>query len=63
MNVKTAFLNRELKREIYMEQPMGSIVLDHKKKVCKQVKSLHGMNHAPNQYHEKFDTIMLSIGL
>ena len=34
MDVKTAFLNRDLDEEIYMEQPEGFILLGNEHKVC-----------------------------
>ncbi|MDM1046635.1 hypothetical protein HXZ87_17665, partial [Myroides sp. R163-1] len=62
MDVKTAFLNGELEEEIYMEQLEGFVVPGKEKKVCKHVKSLYGLKHAPKQWHEKFDKVMLSSG-
>ena len=62
MDVKTAFLNRELEEEIYMEQPEGFIVPGKEKKVCRLVKSLYGLKQAPKQWHAKFDQIMLANG-
>ena len=43
MDVKTAFLNGELDEEIYMQQPDGFVVNGQERKVCKLVKSLHGL--------------------
>src|SRR3954463_1135804 len=43
MDVKTAFLNRELDKEIYMQQPYGFVVNGQKRKVWKLVKSLYGL--------------------
>ena len=43
MDVKTAFLNRDLDEEIYMEQPKGFSSPGQEKKVCKLVKSLYGL--------------------
>ena len=40
MNVKTAFLNGELEKEIYMKQPEGFVVQGQEHKVCKLIKSL-----------------------
>nr|GEV61341.1 ATP phosphoribosyltransferase 1, chloroplastic [Tanacetum cinerariifolium] len=62
MDVKTEFLNGELKVEIYMNQPKGFIALGQESKVCRLVKSLYGLKQAPNQWHQKFDHTMLESG-
>ena len=62
MDVKTAFLNGDLDEEIYMEQPEGFVLTRNEHKVCKLVKSLYGLKQAPKQWHEKFDTVILSNG-
>jgi hypothetical protein len=49
MDVKTAFLNRELGEEIYMDQPDGFIENGPEGKVCKLLKSLHGLKQASKQ--------------
>jgi hypothetical protein len=43
MDVKTAFLNSELKEKIYMIQHDGSLVKGQEEKVCKLVKFLYGL--------------------
>ena len=63
MDVKTTFLNGDLDEEIYMEQPEGFVILGQQKKVCKLIKSLYGLKQAPKQWHEKFDSIVLSTGI
>ncbi|KAK3016682.1 hypothetical protein RJ639_007087 [Escallonia herrerae] len=46
--------------EIYIEQlEEGFVAPNHKRKVCKLVKSLYGLKQAPKQWHEKFDKIMI----
>ena len=62
MEVKTAFLNGDLDEEVYMEQPEGFVLTGNEHKVCKLVKSLYGLKQAPKQWHEKFDTVILSHG-
>ncbi|OMO97119.1 Integrase, catalytic core [Corchorus capsularis] len=62
MDVKTAFLNGDLKEEVYMEQPEGFVLPGNENKVCKLVKSLYGLKQAPKQWHEKFDIAILSFG-
>jgi hypothetical protein len=47
MDVKTAFLNGELEKEIYMDQPDGFIANSQEDKVCKLLKSLYGLKQAP----------------
>ena len=52
MDVKTAFLYRELKEEIYMEQPEGFVVKGQEKKVCKLVKSIYRLKQARQVWYE-----------
>jgi hypothetical protein len=62
MDVKTAFLNGNLDEEVYMDQPEGFVLPGNERKVCKLVKSLYGLKQAPKQWHEKFDTVILTNG-
>lgn len=62
MDVKTAFLNGDLDEEVYMEQPEGFVLPGNELKVCKLVNSLYGLKQAPKQWHEKFDSALLSGG-
>ena len=63
MDVKTAFLNRELNEEIYMDQPNEFVANGQEGMVCKLLKPLYGLKQAPKQWHEKFDRILTSAGL
>ena len=47
MDVKTAFLNGKLEKEIYMDQPDGFVANGQEGKVCKLLKSLYGLKQAP----------------
>ena len=49
MDVKTAFLDGNLDEEVYMDQPEGFVLPGNERKVCKLVKSLYGLKHAPKQ--------------
>ena len=60
IDVKTAFLNGDLEKEIYMEQLEGCVVPRKEKNVCRLVKSLYGLKQAPKQWHSKFDHILVT---
>ncbi|XP_074337414.1 uncharacterized protein LOC141674602 [Apium graveolens] len=62
MDVKTAFLNGELDEEIYIKQPEGFVMSGSEHKVCKLKKSLYGLKQAPKDWHQKFDSVVLSNG-
>ena len=62
MDVKTAFLNGELKEQIYMDQPDGFVVPSQEGKVCKLLKSLYGLKQAPKEWHEKFERTLTGVG-
>nr|GFA79507.1 zinc finger, CCHC-type [Tanacetum cinerariifolium] len=60
MDVKKTFLNGELDEEVYMNQPQGFIMHGNENMVCKLIKSLYGLKHAPKQWHQNFDEMVLS---
>ena len=47
MDVVTAFLNGDLKEEIYMEQLPGYIQSGQEELVCKLKKSIYGLKQSP----------------
>ena len=53
MDVKTSFLNGDLKENVFMSQPEGFVVKGKEQKVCKLVKSLYGLKQAPHAWYEK----------
>ena len=63
MDVKTAFLNKELEEGFYMDQPDGFVANGQEGMVCKLLKSLYGLKQAPKQWHEKFDRTLTSASL
>ncbi|GJV98723.1 zinc finger, CCHC-type containing protein [Tanacetum coccineum] len=62
MDVKTIFLNDELNEKVYMNQPQGFIMPDNENKVCKLIKSLYRLKHAPKQWNQNFGEVSPSIG-
>jgi hypothetical protein len=47
MDVKTTFLNGDLKENVYMSQLKGFVMKSQEHKVCKLLKSLYGLRQAP----------------
>nr|GEV06932.1 retrovirus-related Pol polyprotein from transposon TNT 1-94 [Tanacetum cinerariifolium] len=52
MDVKTTYLNRILKEEVYVSQPKGFVNHDHPNHVFKLKKSLYGLKQAPRAWYD-----------
>nr|GEV57267.1 copia protein [Tanacetum cinerariifolium] len=52
MDVKTAFLNGELKEEVYVSQLEGFVDPDHPTHVDRLKKALYGLNQAPRAWYQ-----------
>jgi hypothetical protein len=61
MDVKTAFLNGDLKENVFMSQIEGFVVKGQKHKVCKFIKSLYGLTHTPQAWYEKLTKHLLKL--
>ena len=55
MDVTTAFLNGELKEEVYMKQPEGYVVKGKEDLVCKLRKSIYGLKQSPRCWNSALD--------
>lgn len=62
MDVKSAFLNRELLEEVYGAQPAGFEKKGSEHKVLKLKKALYGLRQAPRAWNAKLDSSLLSLG-
>ena len=62
MDVKTAFLNGEVEREVYVEQPDGFVVHSKESHVCKLKKALYGLKQAPRVWYDRIDGFPRSLG-
>ena len=61
MDVKNAFLNRELSEEVYMQPPPPSLSVDSNK-VCHLRCALYGLKQAPRAWFAKFSSTIFRLG-
>jgi hypothetical protein len=61
LDVKTAFLNADLKEEVYLSIPQG-VNEDKKSKCLKLKKAIYGLKQAPLAWHNRLSTWLLSVG-
>ncbi|GJT70449.1 retrotransposon protein, putative, ty1-copia subclass [Tanacetum coccineum] len=62
MDVKTAFLNGHLSKEVYMEQPEGFVNQKYPNRVCKLKRSIYGLKQASRQWNKRFDDEIKKFG-
>ncbi|GJU37516.1 retrovirus-related pol polyprotein from transposon TNT 1-94 [Tanacetum coccineum] len=62
MDVKTAFLNGELKEEVYVSQPEGFVDPDHPHHVYHLKKALYGLKQATRAWYDTFSKFLLAQG-
>nr|GEU67791.1 retrovirus-related Pol polyprotein from transposon TNT 1-94 [Tanacetum cinerariifolium] len=59
MDVKTAFLNDELKEEVYVSQPEGFVDPDHPTHVYHLKKAIYGLKQAPRAWYNTLSRFLL----
>ncbi|GJR82449.1 retrovirus-related pol polyprotein from transposon TNT 1-94 [Tanacetum coccineum] len=60
MDIKTAFLNGELKEEVYFSQPEGFVDQDNPSHVYKLKKALYGLKQAPCAWYDMLPSFLIS---
>ncbi|GJX64258.1 retrovirus-related pol polyprotein from transposon TNT 1-94 [Tanacetum coccineum] len=59
MDIKTAFLNGELKEEVYVSQPEGYVDQDNPSHVYKLIKALYGFKQAPRTWYDMLSSFLI----
>ena len=62
MDVKSTFLNGDLKEEVYLRQPPGYAIAGEERKVYRLRKPLYGLRQAPRVWNVKLDATLKKIG-
>ncbi|GJT33577.1 retrovirus-related pol polyprotein from transposon TNT 1-94 [Tanacetum coccineum] len=60
MDVKTAFLNGELREVVYVSQPEGFVDQDKPNHVYRVKKALYGLKQAPRAWYDMLSSFLLS---
>nr|GEW05933.1 putative ribonuclease H-like domain-containing protein [Tanacetum cinerariifolium] len=60
MDVKTAFLNGDLREEVYVSQPGGFMDQDNPSHVYKLKKALYGLKQAPRAWYDMLSSFLIS---
>ncbi|GJW73915.1 retrovirus-related pol polyprotein from transposon TNT 1-94 [Tanacetum coccineum] len=60
MDVKKAFLNGELKEEVYVSQPEGFVDQEYPSHVYKLKKALYGLKQAPRAWYDMLSSFLIS---
>ena len=61
MDVKSAFLNGYLNKEVYVAQPKGCIDMVYPQHVYKFNKALYGLKQASKAWYERFNLVTKDI--
>ena len=60
MDVKIDFLNGDLEKNVYMDQPVGFSVEGKKHIMCKLKKSIYSLEQSSRQWHLRLNDIIFS---
>jgi hypothetical protein len=63
MDVRTAFINGNLKETVYMRQPRGFIEIGKEHLFCRLQKSIYGLQQSPHTWYEIIDLELTTFGM
>lgn len=62
MDVKSTYLNGNIKEDIYMSQPEGYVMKAREHLVCKLKKSIYGLKQSSRKWYQRLDATLLKMG-
>jgi hypothetical protein len=62
MDVNIAFLNGEIKEEVYIEQLYGFVIHEKESHVCRLKKAMYGLKQEPQAWYARIDGHLMSVG-
>lgn len=62
LDVKTAFLNGDIKEDVYVAQPEGFVRQGHEQMVYKLLKALYGLRQVPRAWYAKLNSCLETLG-
>ena len=62
LDIKSVFLHGELKKDVYVEQPLGYIQKGKEERVYKLKKTLYGLKQAPRAWYNKIKAYFVKEG-
>ena len=62
VDIKSAYLNGHLNKEIYMDQPKGFTIQGKEGKVCHLKKAIYGLKQAGRQWHIHLNDTLEGLG-
>ncbi|WVZ51069.1 LOW QUALITY PROTEIN: hypothetical protein U9M48_002253 [Paspalum notatum var. saurae] len=62
LDVKSAFLNGDLKEEVYIARPPGFVIAGRERQVLRLHKVLYGVRQAPRAWNAKLDRTLVMLG-
>ncbi|RVW86900.1 Retrovirus-related Pol polyprotein from transposon RE1 [Vitis vinifera] len=63
LDIKNAFLYRDLAEEVYMEQPLGFVAQGESGLVCRLRCSLYGLKQSPRAWFSRFSFVVQEFGM